>query len=97
MLEAPIVRREAEAAPVVDIGNGDVVETAGDAVAHVVAQDRQVDDLGHFVRDDFRKMTDAARVLGFTEQRHLAAAAEIFKVAPDQVAEKRRGMVALGS
>src|SRR5258705_13986383 len=44
------------------------------------------------MRDDLREMADAARVLGFAEQRQLTAAAEVFKVAPDQIAEKRGGV-----
>ncbi len=73
-----------EAAPVVDVWDGHVVKTTGDAVGFTAAHHRNVDNFCDLGGKDARKMTQAARVLGVGKERHFSLVAFIIEVAPNQ-------------
>src|ERR687891_2120515 len=81
-------RALSKATPVVDIRYGHVVDATGDAIHFAAAHYRNIDDLRHFSRNDLRKMTDVARILGVGKERHFAFVAPIIEIAPNQFANQ---------
>jgi hypothetical protein len=57
-------RALSKAAPVVDVRDRHVVNATGDSVRFTDTHHRDIDDLGNFVRNNLRKMTHVACILG---------------------------------
>ena len=81
-----------EAAPVVEVGDGHVVDRAGHAAAGFIGEHRDIDDLGDLLAEHSGEVARGTELVGFDET--LAELALLFveeEVAPDELAQHGRG------